>query len=321
MITRRSTLAVAASCAALAVSGLAEPAMAQADKPLTIMTSLPNMAFPFFVHMQKELRAEAEALGNITLMESDGQGSTPKQTADVETAIVQGVDGIIISPNEVDAMAPAIQQAVDAGIPVVTIDRRVDNVPGILAHVGADNVKGGEAQGRLITELFPDGAKVFNLQGQPGSSPAIDRNAGVHNVLDQHADKYPFVFEQTAQFKRDQGLSVTEAGLAGLSEPPDVIVAANDDMALGAIEAVKAAGLDIPVIGFDALPEALASIKGGELSASIEQFPGGQSRTALRLLTDYLRNGTQPESTLVLLTPAAITEDNFDQAERLGELK
>jgi inositol transport system substrate-binding protein len=173
----------------------------------------------------------------------------------------------------------------------------------------------------LIKELFPDGAKVFNLQGQPGSSPAIDRNAGVHNVLDQSADKYPFVFEQTAQFQRDKGLSVTEAGLAGLSEPPDVIVAANDDMALGAIEAVKAAGLDIPVIGFDALPEALASIKGGELSASIEQFPGEQSRTALRLLADYLRNGKQPENALQLLTPVAITEGNFDQAERLGELK
>jgi ABC-type sugar transport system substrate-binding protein len=321
MLTRRSAYALLASGAAVLLTGLPGPAAAQADKPLTIMTSLANLAFPFFIHMQKELRAEAEALGNITLMESDGQGSTPKQTADVEAAIVQGVDGIIISPNEVDAMAPALQQAVEAGIPVVTIDRRVDNVPGILAHVGADNVKGGEAQGQLITELFPDGAKVFNLQGQPGSSPAIDRNAGVHNVLDQHADKYPFVFEQTAQFKRDQGLSVTEAGLAGLSAPPDVIVAANDDMALGAIEAIKAAGLDIPVIGFDALPEALASIKGGELSASIEQFPGGQSRTALRLLTDYLRNDTQPESALVLLTPVAITEGNFDQAERLGELK
>ena len=88
------------------------------------------------------------------------------------------------------------------------------------------------------------------------------------------------MFEQTAQFKRDQGLSVTEAGLAGLSEPPDVIVAANDDMALGAIEAVKAAGLDILVIGFDALPEALASIMGGELSASIEQFPRAESHGA-----------------------------------------
>jgi inositol transport system substrate-binding protein len=320
MLTRRFALLCAAGGAVLALAGVSGPAAAE-DKPLTILTSLPNMAFPFFVHMQKELRAEAGELGGITLMESDGQGSTPKQTADVEAAIIQGVDGIIISPNEVDAMAPALQQAVDAGVPVVTIDRRVDNVPGIFAHVGADNVKGGEAQGQLIMSLFPDGAKVFNLQGQPGSSPAIDRNAGVHNVLDQHADKYPFVFEQTAQFKRDQGLSVTESGLAGMAEPPDVIVAANDDMALGAIEAIKASGQDIPVIGFDALPEALASIKGGELSASIEQFPGEQSRTALRLLVDYLRDGTKPENPLVLLTPVAITEGNFDQAERLDELK
>ena len=321
MLTRRFALLCAAAAGVLALAGLPGPAAAQADKPLTIMTSLPNMAFPFFVHMQKELRAEAEEQGNITLMESDGQGSTPKQTADVEAAIIQGVDGIIISPNEVDAMAPALQQAVDAGIPVVTIDRRVDNVPDILAHVGADNVKGGEAQGQLIMELFPDGAKVLNLQGQPGSSPAIDRNAGVHNVLDEHAEKYPFVFEQTANFARDKGLSVTEAGLAGLAEPPDVIVAANDDMALGAIEAIKARGEDIPVIGFDALPEALASIQKGELTATIEQFPGEQSRTALRLLVDYLRAGKEPEEALVLLTPVAITEDNIDQAERLEELK
>jgi inositol transport system substrate-binding protein len=323
MLTRRTTLALVAGGAVVALAGLPGPAAAQADKPLTIATSLPNMAFPFFVHMQKELGAEAKALGNITLIESDGQGSTPKQTADVEAAIVQGVDGIVISPNEVDAMAPVLQQAVDAGIPVVTIDRRVEGVKGILAHVGADNVKGGEAQGQLIMKLFPDGAKVFNLQGQPGASPAIDRNAGVHNVLDAHADKYPFVFEQTAYFQRDKGLSVTEAGLAGMSEPPDVIVAANDDMALGAVEAVKAAGDagKIPILGFDALPEALGSIRAGDLTASIEQFPGKQSRTALQVLVDYLRGGKQPESSLVLLTPVAITKDNFDQAERLGELK
>ena len=75
------------------------------------------------------------------------------------------------------------------------------------------------------------------------------------------------------------------------------------------------------MIGFDALPVALASIEGGELSASIEQFPGEQSRTALRLLVDYLREGKEPENSLVLLTPVAITEGNFNQAERLEELK
>jgi ABC-type sugar transport system substrate-binding protein len=287
---------------------------------LTIASSMPALEFPFFVHMQKALQAEAENQGGITLVETDGQNSTPKQTGDVEAAIVRGVDGIIISPLDAVAMAPALQQAVDAGIPVVTIDRRVEGVPGILAHVGADNVKGGEAQGNLIVTLFPNGAKVVNLQGQPGSSPAIDRNAGVHNVLDGMADKYSFVAEQTANFARDQGASVTEAILAGLDGPPDVIVAANDDMALGALQVTQEQGLNIPIIGFDALPEALASVRDGGLAATIEQFPGGQSRGAMDVLVKYLRDGTAPEK-LILLTPIAITKDNIAEGERLGEVQ
>ncbi len=287
---------------------------------LTIASSLPSLGFPFFVHMQKELRDEAEGLGGISLVETDGQNQTPKQTADVEAAIVQGVDGIIISPIDAVAMAPALQQAVDAGVPVVTIDRRVDGVPGILAHVGADNVLGGEAQGRLITELFPDGARIVNLQGQPGASPAIDRNAGVHNVLDQMSDKYVFVAEQTANFAREEGASVTEAILAGLDSPPDVIVAANDDMALGALQVTQEQNLDIPIIGFDALPEALASVRDGGLAATIEQFPGGQSRGAVQTLVKYLRENVEPEK-VILLTPIAITKDNINEAERLGEVQ
>ena len=204
-----------AGAAAFALASFG-PALGQ-DKELTIVASSPNMAFPFFVHMMKQIEAEARKLGNIKVVVTDGQDSSPKQTADVEAAITQGVNGIVISPNEVDAMAPAIQEAIDAGMPVVTIDRRVDKVPGILAHVGADNVKGGEAQGELIMKLFPDGAKVMNLQGQPGASPAIDRNKGLHNVLDKAKDKYKFVFEDTANFARDKGLSVTESALAGMA--------------------------------------------------------------------------------------------------------
>ncbi len=288
-----------------------------AAQDLTIATSVPSLGFPFFVHMQNELRAEADSLG-VSIVEYDGQNSTPKQTSDVEAAIVSGVDGLIISPLDSVAMAPAVQQAIEAGIPVITIDRRVDGVEGILSHVGADNVAGGEAQGELIMELFPDGARVVNLQGQPGSSPAIDRNQGVHNVLDQH-DAYEFVAEQTANFAREEGASVTESVLAGLDSPPDVIVAANDDMALGAQQVIDEQGLDIAIIGFDALPEALASIRDGRLTATIEQMPGGQSRTAMQAMVEYLRDGVEPEPE-VLLTPIAITEDNIEEAERLGEL-
>jgi len=317
-ISRRKALLAGVVGVAMLAGG---PTFA-ADKPLTILESVPGLTFPFFVHMMNQMKAEAEKLGGITVVESDGQVSSPKQTADIEAAIAQGVDGIVISPNEVDAMAPALQEAVDAKIPVVTIDRRVDKVPGILAHVGADNVKGGEAQGELIMKLFPNGATIFNLQGQSGASPAIDRNKGLHNVLDKAKDKYKIVFEQTAGFDRAKGLSVTEAALAGESNPPDVIVAANDDMILGAIEALKARNLtNVKTIGFDALPEALAQIKAGTLTATIEQMPGGQSRLAVDTLVAFLRDGKQPESKVTLLTPIAITQENLDKAERIGEVK
>ena len=297
-------------------AGLA-PAEAQ-DKELTLAWSLPALQFPFFVHMQKALADDAEKIGGIKLIETDGQNQTTKQSGDVEAAVTQGVDGIIISPLDAVAMAPAVQAAVDAGIPVVTIDRRVQDVP-VLAHVGADNVLGGEAQGKLIMELFPDGANIVNLQGQPGASPAIDRNKGAHNVLDAHADKYKFVAEQTANFDRNQGASVTESILAGLSSPPDVILCANDDMALGALQVIKEQGLPIKIIGFDALPEALGSIRDGGLTATVEQFPGGQSAKALEAMVAYLRDGTKPEP-VTLLTPITITKDNLDKAERLNEI-
>ena len=306
----------------LALAGIVSGPASAEDKKLVVLGSVPGLKFPFFVHMMNQIKAEGAKLG-VEIIVSDGQVSSTKQTSDVEAAISRKVDGIVISPNEVDAMAPALQEAVDAKIPVVTIDRYVSAVPGLLGHVGADNSKGGEAQAELIMKLFPKGAKIMNLQGQPGAGPAIDRNKGLHTILDQHKDKYEIVFEQTAEFDRVKGLSVTEAALASMQTPPDVIVAANDDMILGAMEAVKARNLSgkIILIGFDALPEALARVKDGSLTATVEQFPGLQSSKALDKLVDFLRNGKVPDPKVELLTPIAITKDNFDKAERLGEIQ
>ena len=305
--------------AGLLALALAAPAFAD-EKP-SILVSVPGLNFPFFVHMMKAFKSEAEKQG-LNAIESDGQNGAPKQTADVEAALTKGVKGIVISPIDVNAMAPALQEAIDAKVPVVTVDRRVPSAAGILAHVGADNVKGGEAQGALILKLYPGGATIANLQGQPGASPAIDRNKGLHNVLDKAGDKYKIVFEQTALFQRDKGLSVTESMLAGMKDPPQVIVAANDDMALGAIEAVKARNLKgVAIIGFDALPEALANVRDGELTATIEQFPGKQSAWGVQLVADFIKSGKKPAEQLNLITPAAITKDNLKDAERLDEVK
>jgi ABC-type sugar transport system substrate-binding protein len=303
------------------VPGMEAAAPAAAAAPaeqLTIAFSVPAMSFPFFVHMEKQVRDEAAKIGNIEIITLDGQDNTTKQVADLEGVIAQGYDGLIVSPRTNEGVAPVIQQVIDAGIPVVTIDRRADGVTGLLAHVGADNVIGGEAQGEAILSLFPDGAKIIELLGTPGASPAIDRSAGLHNVIDP-AGNIEVVCQQTGNFNRNDGLTVTENCLTA---NPDVqaIVAANDDMALGAIEAVSAAGIAIPVLGFDALPEALLAVRDGGMYGTVEQFPGGQSRTALQTIVNFIVSGAAPESDVVLLSPKLITTENFDEAERIGEI-
>jgi len=317
VIDRRRLLVATGS---LAAAGLMGRAAFAANKPLVIATSLPSLAFPWYVHMNQGFQNEAKKLGDITLLGLDGQNSAPKQTADIESAITKKVDAILIAPSDVDALSPVLAQAIAAGIPVVTVDRQTRGVDGVLYHVGADNVKGGEVQGKAILDAFPQGAKIFNLQGQLGSGNAIARSKGLHNVLDQHKDKFKFVFEQTANFSQSEALNVTEAGLSGQGKP-DVIVTGNDDMALGAVAALQARKItDVAVFGFDAIPEALKLIKSGDMRATIEQYPAEQCARAARVAVAFLREGKKPEIAVDLLTPALITKENLATAERVSEM-
>ena len=107
-----------------------------------------------------------------------------------------------------------------------------------------------------------------------------------------------------------------------MSAPPQVINAANDDMALGALEAVKARNLKgIVIIGFDALPETLGKIRDGEITATIEQFPGKQSAMGVDMVAEFIKSGKKPDQQITLLTPAVITKENLNEAERLSEVK
>jgi len=169
-----------------------------------------------------------------------------------------------------------------------------------------------------------DGGKAFNLLGQPGTSPAIDRGTGLHNVLDAQ-DKIELVAEQTANFRRDEGLSVTEAMLAAESEP-DAVFAANDEMAFGAVEALANRGFEkgaVPIIGYDAHPEALGFVQDGSMAGTVEQFPGMQSRRALQVLASFVREGVGrgPGQHDVWIVPVMITADNLDQAERVDQIQ
>ncbi len=297
------------------------PAKAQA-KTYKIALSVPGLSFPFFVIMAKQMQDEAKKLGNVTVDVLDGQNDTAKQTADLESVIASKYDGLVISPLTVDSMEPAVKEVSDAKIPVITVDRDVNNSATLtLAHVGADNVQGGREQGWEIMKLFPKGATLFNLTGTPGASPAIDRAKGLHEVLDPHPE-YKIVAEQTGQFQRDAGNKVAEAMLSAQPNPPDVINAANDDMALGVIEALRGKGLNgkVAVIGFDAITESLQAIMKGDQTADVDQYPGAQSSTALDMLIAYLSKGTKPAQHDTYLPPVLIDKNNLPCAAFYGDL-
>jgi ABC-type sugar transport system substrate-binding protein len=288
-------------------------------KDLKIAVSLPDMSFPFFIHMAQQIQDEAAQIGGISVEVFDGKNQTGTQNDDLQKVIDGEFDGLLVAPINATTLAPAVQAVIDADIPVVTVDRSISGVE-VLAHVSADNVRGGEAQGNLILQLFPNGAKVFNIQGTPGATPAIARNRGLLNVL-RGKDAYPITFEKTGNFNAEDGKKVVAEGLDSAGTP-DVISCANDGMALGAIEVLKERGLigKVAVIGYDALPEALMAIQNGEMTGTVEQFPGGQSREALNILITFVREGSEPAQVEILLDPLMITNDNFDKAERLAEL-
>ena len=136
----------------------------------------------------------------------------------------------------------------------------------------------------------------------------------MHSVLDAQKDKYKFVFEQTANFSQSEALNVTEAGLSGQGKP-DVIVAGNDDMALGAVAALQARKInDVAVFGFDAIPEALKLIKSGDMRATIEQYPAEQCTRATRVAVAFLRESKKPDVAVDLITPTLIAKDNINSA-------
>ena len=293
-------------------------AEAKAEK---LALNVPNMAFPFFAFMRNQANDEAKTL-NVDLALQDGQGSSPKQSSDLRNAVTQGVDGIVLVPNDVNALVPAVNEALQANIPLLTVDRRVAGTLKPVAHVGADNVAGGQAQGKWVIEKFPNGAKILFRRGEPGSSPAIDRSKGFYDVIKAAGDKYKVLADQTANFHRDQGMTVTQNLLTSLGAPPDVIVSSNDDMALGAVSALQQAGVakgKVAVIGYDALPEALREIRNGGMSATVEQSPGKQVRTALDELADYLRTKKPMQS--VSIAPFVVDTANLDKAERIDEAK
>jgi ribose transport system substrate-binding protein len=205
--------------------------------------------------------------------------------------IQRKVDLIIINPTDSDAIASSVEEANKASIPVITVDRG-SNGGNVLLHIASDNIAGGAMAAEFIAEKLNQKGKVIELVGIPGTSAARDRGAGFEQAISKYKD-IKIVAKQTANFNRAEGLVVMENLL---QSNPDVnaVFAQNDEMALGAIEALKSAGKlkDVIVVGFDAVPDAIKSVQNKEMAATIAQQPEKMGELAVTKAVEYLNTKT-----------------------------
>jgi len=287
-----------------------ESSVAKVDGSVGLSVSTQNN--PFFVTLVEGAKAEAAKLG-VDIQVTDAGDDAAKQATDIETLVASGISVLIVNPVDSDAVAGAVQAAISSGVKVISVDRAVNGVE-VDCQIASDNVAGAAMATQYIVDTVGEGAVVAELQGVTGASAAIDRSAGFHQIAD---GKLKVAASQTANFDRAQGMSVMENILQGNSEIKAVF-AANDEMALGALEAISGAGRDILVVGFDATDDAVEAVKAGRMGGTIAQQPALLGATAVANALKLINGETVEKNIPVEVT--LITRDNADSAGEKVEI-
>ena len=251
--------------AVLVSASVSSTVLAQ-DTLAMVVSTLNN---PFFVSMKGGAEIEAAKLG-YKLIVLDSQNDPSKELANVEDLTVRGVKAILINPTDSDAVSNAIRIANRSNIPVLTLDRGATRGD-VVSHIASDNVAGGAMAGKYIADQLGADVKVLQLEGIAGTSAARERGQGFMQAVD--SSKMNLLASQPADFDRAKGLDVMENMLAA-NPNVEAVFAQNDEMALGAMRAIKASGKDVMIVGFDGTDDGIAAVKRGLLAATIAQQPG-----------------------------------------------
>jgi inositol transport system substrate-binding protein len=268
-----------------------------------------NLQNEYIVNLQDSIRKHAKSSG-IELVESDGEGKAENQISQVENLINQQVDAIILNPADKDGSAAVVEQAVAANIPIITVLAVVSNEEKATAHVGSDDVEAGIIEMNHIAELLGEKGTIAIIHGPNGNSAEVNRTEGNMEVLKDYPD-IKVAAEQTANWSREEALALTENWLQ--SQKLDAIVAQNDEMALGAIKALSAAGKlnETKVIGIDAIPDALNSIQAGELTATVFQDVDAQGKMSVDVALKAAKGEKVEKDNMIPFQ--LVTKENLDQ--------
>jgi galactofuranose transport system substrate-binding protein len=281
-VTRRTLLLSASALGAVALTaGLAFaelPKLAQKDTYKVGFAQVESNN-PWRIAQTKSMQDEAAKLG-FQLVYTDAAGSAAKQVADVNSMIAQGVDLIFLAPREEKPLIPAVMAAKKAGIPVILLDRNVDKTlatagEDYVTFIGSDFIDEGKRMAEWLVKNANGKTKIIELEGTTGSSPANDRKKGFDEAINA-AGGFTILASQSGDFARDKGRQVAESLLQAHPDA-DVIYAHNDEMAMGAIAALEAAGKvpgkDVIVLSIDGGKEAVQAVVDGKINAVVECNP------------------------------------------------
>lgn len=281
------------------------------SKPVaTIGVSMLSLQNEFVVNLKDELLKAAKEK-NIKLIINDAQRSAEKQVQQVESFIAQGVDAIILNPCEVEASSPAVDRAKAANIPIVNVNSETTSQPD--AFVGSKDEESGKIAIDYIAQTINQSGNIAIMEGYIGQAAQIKRNAGAKEAL----SNYPaikVVANQTAEWDRAKGMSIMENWIQVHGKTLNAVFAQNDEMAMGALQAVEQAGLKdkIKIIGIDAIADALQAVKQGRLDATVYQDAKGQAEKAVEIAYQLIKKDPIAEKS-IFIPFRLVTKDNIQE--------
>ncbi|HTD86549.1 MAG TPA: ABC transporter substrate-binding protein [Candidatus Binatia bacterium] len=258
------------------MAAIAVLVIAAAKKPATIGFAQVGGESSWRTAETESIKSEAQKRG-VNLKFSDAQGKQENQIRAVRSFIAQGVDSIILAPVVETGWAPVLQEAKRAKIPVVLVDRGIKGEESLYATlIASDFVEEGRLAGEWLAKKASGKAGIVELQGTPGAAPALDRKKGFEQAIAKHPG-IKIIASQSGDFRRSQGKEVMEALIKKHGNEITAVYAHNDDMALGAIQALEESGrkpgADVIVVSVDGVKDAFNAMVAGKLNCSVECNP------------------------------------------------
>lgn len=293
------------STAVFAADGASEKV--EGAEGLNIGATYYTLQTEFCMRMDNAAQKWAEENG-VKYKSYDGNNDAAAQLSQVETMIADGVDAIILNPQDADACSACVDAADEAGIPIIGVNTMVNNDK-LTAYVGSQDVSAGEdIMKYMIDYMKKDAFNIVVIEGPMGQSAQLQRMEGIENVLKDYPD-IQILAQNTANWSRSEAMTLMETWITTYGDDIDAVVSENDEMALGAREAIEAQSMDIPCIGIDGITDAVVAVESGKMIASDFQNAEGQITGALETAVKCVNNEDYEKELWIPFE--MITPDNY----------